>query len=356
MSHPHSQSHSHSLLEINPSRETENGKIGNGESGSHEQQEEEETGKRQAVKRKKLADGHGYPESANTWEPIGNLHMCRDIVEAFEESLSSGKKKSSRRRKRIFTQEKRKMQNSYGVSKTKRVPVKMTLGNEAHDSATLNDNSSLQAGTVEDTVEHSEGIKRSKAPTRVDCSDTETVALHVDSNAKKHVPQLSAQNANGRTSDEHFQQLNPVGGDNSANCQSKVNGVEGGLCNQFKGAKRRKSGSVRRVTLEATALDVGDSGNTILQSSCDRAEQLGKPDNHCKRKIDSPRSSAVITRLIKPISYSTSVTNNIQDVSVTFVAMRSDGKEVMVDNKFLRANNPHLLIDFYEQHLRYNPY
>ncbi|KAJ0013690.1 hypothetical protein Pint_20832 [Pistacia integerrima] len=33
----------------------------------------------------------------------------------------------------------------------------------------------------------------------------------------------------------------------------------------------------------------------------------------------------------------------------------SDGKEVMVDNKFLKANDPLLLINFYEQHLKYSP-
>ncbi|PNX84269.1 chromo domain-containing protein LHP1-like [Trifolium pratense] len=34
---------------------------------------------------------------------------------------------------------------------------------------------------------------------------------------------------------------------------------------------------------------------------------------------------------------------------------KSDGTEVMVDNKYLKTNNPLLLINFYEQHLRYNP-
>uniref|UniRef100_A0A7C9CWE8 Uncharacterized protein n=1 Tax=Opuntia streptacantha TaxID=393608 RepID=A0A7C9CWE8_OPUST len=247
--------------------------------------------------------------------------MCRDIVEAFEESLSSGQKKSSRRRKRIFTREKKKMQNSYGVTMTQRVPIKMTFGNVAHDSAALNDNSSPPAGRVEVTVEHSEGVKRSKAPKTV--SNTQTVPVHVVSDANNHGPELSGLMANARTLDEHFQQIIPVEGDNPINCQSKVTSVEERLSNRHRGAKRRKSGSVRRVTLEATALDIDDSGNTVLQSSCDRVEQLGRPDSHCKKKIDSPRSSAVITRLIKPISYSTSVTNNIQDVSVTFVAMRS---------------------------------
>ncbi|KAG8091526.1 hypothetical protein GUJ93_ZPchr0012g19943 [Zizania palustris] len=40
---------------------------------------------------------------------------------------------------------------------------------------------------------------------------------------------------------------------------------------------------------------------------------------------------------------------NLQDL-----ASRSDGKEVTVDDKELKANNPLLLISYYEQHLRYN--
>ncbi|MQL98027.1 hypothetical protein Taro_030719 [Colocasia esculenta] len=31
----------------------------------------------------------------------------------------------------------------------------------------------------------------------------------------------------------------------------------------------------------------------------------------------------------------------------------SDGQEVQVDNEFLKANHPMMLIDFYEQHLRF---
>ncbi|CAK9229645.1 unnamed protein product, partial [Sphagnum troendelagicum] len=65
-------------------------------------------------------------------------------------------------------------------------------------------------------------------------------------------------------------------------------------------------------------------------------------------------SPPLITQILKAISYSNSITDDKQDVVVLFKASRSDGEEVAVDNKFMRENYPILLIDFYEQHLRYN--
>ncbi|KAL5991372.1 La ribonucleoprotein [Asimina triloba] len=73
-----------------------------------------------------------------------------------------------------------------------------------------------------------------------------------------------------------------------------------------------------------------------------------------RNKLDDSRIPPFIIKLIRPIGYSASISNNVQDVSVTFMALRSDGKEVVVDNKFLKVNNPLLLISFYEQHLRYS--
>ncbi|XP_013627065.1 PREDICTED: chromo domain-containing protein LHP1-like [Brassica oleracea var. oleracea] len=60
-----------------------------------------------------------------------------------------------------------------------------------------------------------------------------------------------------------------------------------------------------------------------------------------------------IVRIIKPVEVITSITNNVQDSLVTFSVQRADGEEVTVDNKFLRAHNHHLLLDFYEQHITY---
>ncbi|KAF8085433.1 hypothetical protein N665_0667s0029 [Sinapis alba] len=87
-----------------------------------------------------------------------------------------------------------------------------------------------------------------------------------------------------------------------------------------RGAKRRKSGIVKRYI----------------------------PDETTTSNLD-------IVRIIMPMEVSTSTTNNGQDSLVTFSAMRSNGEEVTVDNKFLRAHNHHLLLDFYEQHITYKP-
>ncbi|KAL3678929.1 hypothetical protein R1sor_021885 [Riccia sorocarpa] len=61
-----------------------------------------------------------------------------------------------------------------------------------------------------------------------------------------------------------------------------------------------------------------------------------------------------ITQINKAVSYSNSTTDGRQEVLVLFKASRSDGIEVVVDNKFMRSSYPLLLIDFYEQHLRYS--
>lgn len=318
----------------------------------------------EAIRKKRICKGEpqylikwrGWPESANTWEPIEHLQTCPDVVEAYEERLRSGQK-NSRKRKRKFTQPKKKMQYSYGVSKSKATPSKLTLGNEPHNPLGLDQYGNLQNGMVEIVVQHDESMRRSRAAKKADCNGSETVSPHLDSGDKRHGALSCGPNTSDGDLDQEFQHV-PVEGISLANYQPKVNSTEAGQSNQQRGAKRRKSGSVRRFTPDITSFNEY-TGNTLPGNirSSNRVEQpmLGHSDGHRKKKFESSKSSVVITRLIKPISYSASVTNNVQDVSVTFVAMRSDGKEVMVDNKFLKANNPQLLINFYEQHLRYNP-
>ncbi|KAL8119440.1 chromo domain protein LHP1-like [Apium graveolens] len=83
------------------------------------------------------------------------------------------------------------------------------------------------------------------------------------------------------------------------------------------------------------------------QNSVHRSNDLG-----CKSKPDDIIDVSSITEIVKPISFSSS--ESAPDILVTFMAKRSDGKEVIVDNKYLKANNPLLLISYYEQHLNYN--
>ncbi|KAL9234314.1 hypothetical protein vseg_009198 [Gypsophila vaccaria] len=324
----------------------------------------------EAIRKRRICKGEpqylikwrGWPESANTWEPVDHLQTCPDVVEAYEESLQSGQKKNSRKRKLKFTQPKKKMQYSYGATKSKISPVKLSLSNERQDSAAL-DNSNddhPQPGMVDIVVKHDEAIKRCTAADKSDCNGSVNVSPTAVSNEKDHPEsvKLSGEKVSGRNSDAHLEKPMHVEGDGPANELSKYTGVEAGQSNQRRGAQRRKSGSVRRFMQDETSFDVHGLGTPLPfdAGTSERAEQLmvGNSDASRKKKSDTSRSS-FITKIIKPIRYSASVTNNVQDVAVTFVALRSDGKEVMVDNKFLKATNPLLLINFYEQHLRYNP-
>ena len=174
-------------------------------------------------------------------------------------------------------------------------------------------------------AEHGEATKRPRTAKNIDCKGPETVSPHVASNEKENGNQLSGQNLSGKDLDVKCPQLVTVEGDDPANCQSLENGVDAGQNNPRRGAKRRKSGSVRRFTQDMTSLSIDYFANAPLNiSSCDRAEELmlGNSNAYRKKKFDGSRNTSVITRLIKPISYSASVTNNVQDVSVTFVAMR----------------------------------
>ncbi|GJV55139.1 chromo domain-containing protein [Tanacetum coccineum] len=64
--------------------------------------------------------------------------------------------------------------------------------------------------------------------------------------------------------------------------------------------------------------------------------------------------SVEIIKIVKPVNYTTSMENGIEDVCVSLLVRRSDGEEVVVDNKYLKENNPVLLINYYEKHLRYS--
>lgn len=37
----------------------------------------------------KLLKRRGWPETANTWEPVENLFSCSDIIDSFEDRFSS---------------------------------------------------------------------------------------------------------------------------------------------------------------------------------------------------------------------------------------------------------------------------
>ncbi|KAM3323262.1 hypothetical protein P3S67_004413 [Capsicum chacoense] len=63
-----------------------------------------------------------------------------------------------------------------------------------------------------------------------------------------------------------------------------------------------------------------------------------------QERVEATKDVHTITELIRPVSYAATFVNDRQDdVSITFLAKRSDGKKMLVDNKFLKINNPRLI-------------
>lgn len=129
----------------------------------------------------------------------------------------------------------------------------------------------------------------------------------------------------------HFQEAKALEGKGPIEGLSKVDCVEPVQSNRSIGAKRRKSGSVKRFKQEphlcellaqnATSRTSIVPGGIVELLGVENPDVTGENSSH-KNKIDESKNAFRITKIIKPIGYSASVTNNVQDVSVTFMAMR----------------------------------
>lgn len=131
----------------------------------------------------------------------------------------------------------------------------------------------------------------------------------------------------------NFQEARAMEKNGPAAGLSKSASMEPVAENRFTGAKRRKSGSVKRFRQDSTLseLPVGQNAELALAvvESGVRVEPLGVENSGYhgeslirNNKTDEARNESGIIKIIKPLGYSASVSNNIQDVLVTFVAMR----------------------------------
>ncbi|KAI3851584.1 hypothetical protein MKX03_020759 [Papaver bracteatum] len=130
--------------------------------------------------------------------------------------------------------------------------------------------------------------------------------------------------------------------------------------NRSTGARRRKSGKVRKFQNESTLIENVQSGD---KSDHDGVEPDGETttgdaadDPHKVVGFSYDSYPCYITKIVKPIGYKVSIANDVRDVCVTFVAENSDGTEVVVDNKQLKTENPQLLCSFYEKIIYCNPH
>ncbi|KAK7386232.1 hypothetical protein VNO78_26298 [Psophocarpus tetragonolobus] len=333
----------------------------------------------EAIRRKRVRKGQvqyfikwrDWPETANTWEPPENLESVRDVVEAFEENLKSGKHRKRKRKHVVHhTQPKKRLERSTTPYSLRRFS---TSAAENHtQSVPLNDPSLPdipafpQAVLFADDVGNgAEGSSLGKAaPGNVNKS-ANGLEPHIERNEENDydptLSELKATTPNGNDTNRPavripeakiFSGPGPSGNNCQIDAKSKGVSTETGDSGRCRGSKRRKSGSVKRFKKELyvggpvnTENPVGTAVGTAEPAETMSADSAG---NHA-------RPASNIVRILKPVGYSASVASGAQDVLVTFVATKSDGTEVMVDNKYLKAFNPLLLINFYEQHLRYSP-
>lgn len=91
--------------------------------------------------------------------------------------------------------------------------------------------------------------------------------------------------------------------------------------NQVTGAKRRKSGCVRRFKVDSVqnGAERGGRGEKAGNEDVDSTED----DTGDKNKLDECSNQVSITKIIKPVRYFASITNDVQEVSITFKALRS---------------------------------
>ncbi|KAM5554347.1 chromo domain-containing protein LHP1 [Rosa sericea] len=378
------------------------GEEGDGEEGEEEAEAEDENKERstkldegfyeiEAIRRKRVRKGQlqylikwrGWPETANTWEPLENLQSVSDVIDAFEESLRTGKQRKRKRKSGTpHTQPKKKQQQQRSTDTIYNVTDgEISNADKSLSSSALNGSGvdvlpppqqifqSVGDGEDNGRVNNTETAK--KIDSENFCANgSQQISERREEN--EYDPKLSELKATGSTntvsSDKlsvHFQEAKAPEVNGPTNGLSKVECGEPVQGSRSTGAKRRKSGSVKRFKQEAHVSELGATQNAPTRVStryAGRVDQTGVENldyagenSGRKNKIDECKEAVRITKILKPMGYSTSISNNVQDVSVTFMAMRSDGTEVIVDNKFLKVNHPLLLINFYEQHLRYSP-
>ncbi|KAL1195495.1 Chromo domain-containing protein LHP1 [Cardamine amara subsp. amara] len=333
----------------------------------------------EAIRRKRVRKGkvqylikwRGWPETANTWEPLENLQSIADVIDAFEGSLRPGK--PGRKRKRKYGGP-----HSHMKKKQQRLTSTSLDAAEKSDSSTSLNNSSLPdiPGPVDlsgSSLRKGDGeAKNAYVSNQVEANSGNVGMVRQVSlieEEKEYDPTLNelrgpANNSNGAG----CSQVGGIGceGDNvRPNGLLKVYPKELDKNSRFIGAKRRKSGSVKRFKQDGSTSNnqivTIDQNLTPDLTTLDSFGRIARISNEYPGVLENNNLSQKtkteeleILKILKPMSFSASVSDNVQDVLVTFLALRSDGKEVMVDNRFLKAHNPLLLIEFYEQHLKYN--
>ncbi|CAH8381479.1 unnamed protein product [Eruca vesicaria subsp. sativa] len=251
-----------------------------------------------------LIKWRNWPETTNTWEPLKNLETIPAAIKAYEKSLRKASKKRKGNSGGSSSQCKKKKEQQRVTSTPVVAPNSGSVGEEQEYDPTLNE---LRGPPVVNSNGAGGGIG----------SKGDDGLLKVKKVDKKYL----------------------------------------------RGAKRRKSGMVRRYIPNETTSNNNENQTPATEQNQTPATEQNQTQATEQNPFDFPapgscdlpkkEEEVAIVRVIRPVGVSTYKTNNAVDALVTFSALRSDGVEVTVDNQFLRVYNPQLLLDFYEQNIKY---
>ncbi|WJX86052.1 La ribonucleoprotein [Trifolium repens] len=338
----------------------------------------------------------GWDESANTWEPPENLVGVPEIIEAFESSKSEKQRK--RKRKEVVHSAPLKKRVERSATPYSLRCLKTSAPTKNNSQAAQNNSQSApleekpitpaipdipafpQTVLFADEVESDGDGNSLKRTDYADGSRSENLPEEVPLNneEKEYDPKLSelkAATTNGNGVDNlaiPFQEAIVSPENTQMNDQPNAVGAEPITENNVVGTeqvqngpsrsanRRRKSLSVKRFKIDSCDNKLGNTQTpnsapvgTAEPTQTGVTDNVAAPNSHTKTEPAKPACD--IVKIVKPVEYQAAVTSPMQDVSVTFEALRSDGSEVTVDNKYLKTYHPILLIDYYEQHLRYTP-
>ncbi|CAN6293855.1 unnamed protein product [Urochloa humidicola] len=345
---------------------------GEGEEDEGHAQAEAETPAQDAVEPPKLAEGYfeietirrrrlrkgklqylvkwrGWPESANTWEPLENLKACSDIVDAFDKRSRSPRSSRKRKRKTATTPTSDPNPSRGKRGRPPRSEARSTTGPHAVEPKNLPCRTSSRRAS-------NNGNKTSFGELEASVNVLGQRVVQEGSSGVVSVgfppqgPPLSV--SLSEQQDEHHH----VNGSSKVENSVRAPPSQGG---QVTGAKKRKSGCVRRFKQDEAAIQeqggihdhtTDKPGNEYVDSTEGETGDKNKGEDSASH-IYNPK----IIKIIKPVRYFSTVVEGVQQVAISFKALRSDGTEVLVDDKELKAKEPLVLIEYYEQHLRYNP-
>ncbi|KAE9600816.1 hypothetical protein Lal_00011413 [Lupinus albus] len=330
----------------------------------------------QSIRRKRVRKGQvqylvkwlGWPESANTWEPPEHLSNVPDIIEAFEQSSGSGKQRKRKHTNVFHNAQLKKRQERSNTPYSLRC-ITDTAADNHTQSAPLNDLNLTdhcafpQPVLFADVLKNKDdGSSLGKAKVSNGSGTSNLPEVSKGNEENDYDPKLSelkAATTNGHGSDKPVVQCQEgkVGADSDQiEGQSKGVSVEQVQSDHSRGGKRKKSSSAKKLKEDSHAGEpvtaekpIGTSASTFEPARTGNADHEG---NNSKNKTVPVKPLCNIIKILRPVGCSP--TASAENLCVTFMALRSDGTEVIVDNRYLKSHYPQLLIEYYEQRIRYN--